>query len=307
MVVDTLLETLQFFPRGLAYVALGVVVLYLAKWILDLATPYHVSDQLSRKSNAALGLSISGYLLGVIVVFVAVLYTPFTSGDGDWRFTAEFGFDVIEVFLYSVGAIAVLNLTRYLIDHLVLYKFDVEKEIIENQNLAAGAVEFGVYLAVSLVVAASLAGYGDPQLGAAVPSTLDEIIRSAVFFVLGLGVLVLYALFYQVTTVYDIHDEIEKDNAAVGVTMAANLIAVALVAFKAVAGEFLGWSESLIGFVVFAVIGFLLLVIVRWIIDKAMFPKVKIADELSSAQNVGVAFIVGGVVISTALILLFAV
>lgn len=307
MVVDTLLETLQFFPRGLAYVALGVVVLYLAKWILDLATPYHVSDQLSRKSNAALGLSISGYLLGVIVVFVAVLYTPFASGDGDWRFTAEFGFDVIEVFLYSVGAIAVLNLTRYLIDHLVLYKFDVEKEIIENQNLAAGAVEFGVYLAVSLVVAASLAGYGDPQLGAAVPSTLDEIIRSAVFFVLGLGVLVLYALFYQVTTVYDIHDEIEKDNAAVGVTMAANLIAVALVAFKAVAGEFLGWSESLIGFVVFAVIGFLLLVIVRWIIDKAMFPKVKIADELSSAQNVGVAFIVGGVVISTALILLFAV
>ena len=307
MVVDTLLETLQFFPRGLAYVALGVVVLYLAKCILDFATPYHVSDQLSRKSNAALGLSISGYLLGVIVVFVAVLYTPFASGDGDWRFTAEFGFDVIEVFLYSVGAIAVLNLTRYLIDHLVLYKFDVEKEIIENQNLAAGAVEFGVYLAVSLVVAASLAGYGDPQLGAAVPSTLDEIIRSAVFFVLGLGVLVLYALFYQVTTVYDIHDEIEKDNAAVGVTMAANLIAVALVAFKAVAGEFLGWSESLIGFVVFAVIGFLLLVIVRWIIDKAMFPKVKIADELSSAQNVGVAFIVGGVVVSTALILLFAV
>ena len=307
MVVDTLLETLQFFPRGLAYVALGVVVLYLAKWILDLATPYHVSDQLSRKSNAALGLSISGYLLGVIVVFVAVLYTPFASGDGDWRFTAEFGFDVIEVFLYSVGAIAVLNLTRYLIDHLVLYKFDVEKEIIENQNLAAGAVEFGVYLSVSLVVAASLAGYGDAQLGTAVPTTLDEIIRSAVFFVLGLGVLVLYALFYQVTTVYDIHDEIEKDNAAVGVTMAANLIAVALVAFKAVAGEFLGWSESLIGFVVFAVIGFLLLVIVRWIIDKAMFPKVKIADELSSAQNAGVAFIVGGVVVSTALILLFAV
>lgn len=305
--VDTLLETLQFFPRGLAYVALGVVVLYLAKWILDLATPYHVSDQLSRKSNAALGLSISGYLLGVIVVFVAVLYTPFASGDGEWRFTTEFGFDVIEVFLYSVGAIVVLNLTRYLIDHLVLYKFDVEKEIIENQNLAAGAVEFGVYLAVSLVVAASLAGYGDPQLGTAVPDALDEIIRSAVFFVLGLGVLILYALFYQVTTVYDIHDEIEKDNAAIGVTMAANLIAVALVAFKAVAGEFLGWSESLIGFAVFAVIGFLLLVIVRWIIDKAMFPKVKIADELSASQNVGVAFIVGGVVVSTALILLFAV
>lgn len=304
--VDILLGTLEFFPRGLAYVALGVIVLYLAKWILDLVTPYHVRDQLSRKSNAALGLSICGYLLGVIVVFVAVLYTPFASGEADWRFTTEFGFDVLEVFLYSVGAIAVLNLTRYVIDHLVLYKFDVEKEIIENQNLAAGAVEFGVYLAVSLVVAASLAGYGDPQLGTAVPSTLDEIIRSVVFFLLGLGALVLYALFYQVTTAYDIHDEIESGNPAVGVTMAASLIAVALVVFKAVAGEFLGWSESLIVFAVFAVIGFIVLVVVRWIIDKAMFPKVKIADELS-AQNVGVAFIVGGVVVSAALVLLFAV
>lgn len=304
--VDIFLGTLEFFPRGLAYVALGVIVLYLAKWILDLVTPYHVRDQLGRKSNAALGLSISGYLLGVIVVFVAVLYTPFASGEVDWRFTAEFGFDVIEVFLYSIGAIVVLNLTRYVIDHLVLYKFDVEKEIIENQNLAAGAVEFGVYLAVSLVVAASLAGYGDPQLGAVVPSTLDEIIRSVVFFLLGLGALVLYALFYQVTTAYDIHDEIERGNPAVGVTMAASLIAVAIVVFKAVAGEFLGWSESLIGFAVFAVIGFIILVIVRWIIDKAMFPKVKISDELS-AQNVGVAFIIGGVVISAALVLLFAV
>ena len=306
--IDTFIETLEYFPRGLVYVALGIVVLYIAKWVLDFVTPYRVGDQLGEKSNNALGLSIAGYFLGVIIVFVAVLYTPFTAGaEYEWQFNADLGYDVLEVFLYSLGAIAVLNLTRFLVDRLVLFKFNVEKEVIEDQNAGSGAVEMAVYIAVSLVIASSLAGYDATPLGAVAPSILDELIRSVAFFLLGMGVLVLYALFHQVITVYDIHDEIEKDNVAVGVVMAANLIAIAIVIFKAVTGEFVGWSESLISFFTFAVIGFVLLLVVQWVIDKAMFPKVKIADELASARNVGMAFVVGAIVISASLVLFFAI
>jgi len=203
--VDTFYETLEFFPRGLVYVALGIAILYLAKWILDFVTPYHVGDQLGQKSNTALGLSITGYFLGVIIVFVAVLHTPFTSGEFEWRYTSDFAQDVLEVFLYSIGAIVVLNLARYLVDRLVLYKFDVEKEIIENQNVSSGVVEFGVYVAVSLVIAAALAGYEATPLGVAASSTVDELIRSVAFFLLGMVVIAIYALFYQVTTAYNIH------------------------------------------------------------------------------------------------------
>ena len=306
--VDTFIETLEYFPRGLVYVALGIVVLYIAKWILDLVTPYHVGDQLGEKGNTALGLSITGYFLGVIIVFVAVLYTPFGAGEEyQWQFDADFGYDVLEVFLYSLGAIAVLNLTRFLVDRLVLFKFKVEKEVIEDQNAGSGAVEMAVYIAVALIIAASLAGYEVTPLGAVAPSILDEIIRSVAFFLLGVVVLVLYALYYQVVTAYDIHDEIEKDNVAVGVAMAANLIAIAIVVFKAVTGEFVGWGESLISFATFAVIGFILLLVVRWIIDKAIFPRVKVAEELSEARNLSVAFVVGSIVIGASLVLFFAI
>ena len=306
--VDTFIETLEYFPRGLVYVALGIVVLYIAKWILDLVTPYHVGDQLGEKGNTALGLSITGYFLGVIIVFVAVLYTPFGTGEEfQWQFDADFGYDVLEVFLYSLGAIAVLNLTRFLVDRLVLFKFNVEKEVIEDQNAGSGAVEMAVYIAVALVIASALAGYEVTQLGAVAPSILDEIIRSVAFFLLGVVVLVLYALYYQVVTAYDIHDEIEKDNVAVGVAMAANLIAIAIVVFKAVTGEFVGWGESLISFATFAVIGFILLLVVRWIIDKAIFPRVKVAEELSEARNLSVAFVVGSIVIGVSLVLFFAI
>lgn len=303
--VDALVDTLEFFPRGLVYVGLGVVVLVLAKFAQDFLTPYRINEQLSRKDNTALGLSITGYFLGVIIVFVGVLYQPLTViRDDQWQFTGDFWFDVLEVFLYAVAGILVLNVARILVDKLVLYKFKTEKEIIEDQNVGSGAVEFAVYIAVGLVIAAATAGTG---VSADEATIVESIIRSVVFFVLGMAVLMAFALVYELTTPFDVHDEIEKDNAAVGIALAGNLIAIALVIFKAVFGEFVGWTESLVGFAVFAVIGFVLLYVVRIIVDFALLPGTKVADELTVDRNHGVAFIESAVVISAALILYFAI
>ena len=303
--VDALVDTLEFFPRGLVYVGLGVVVLVLAKFAQDFLTPYRINEQLSHKDNTALGLSITGYFLGVIIVFVGVLYQPLTViRDDQWQLTGDFGMDVLEVFLYAVAGILVLNLARILVDKLVLYKFKTEKEIIEDQNAGAGAVEFAVYIAVGLVIAAATAGAGASGDEATI---VESIIRSVVFFVLGMAVLMAFALFYQMTTPFDIHEEIEKDNAAVGIALAGNLVAIALVIFKAVFGEFVGWTEGLVSFVVFAVIGFVLLYVVRIIVDFALLPGTRVADELAVDRNLGVAFIESGVVISAALILYFAI
>ena len=79
---------------------------------------------------------------------------------------------------------------------------------------------------MSLVIAASIIGEGGG------PGT------SFAFLGLGLLVLVLFTLFYNFTTSYDIHEEIEKDNTAVGVALGANIIAIGIVAFKAVFGDF---------------------------------------------------------------------
>ncbi|MCH2320948.1 MAG: DUF350 domain-containing protein [SAR202 cluster bacterium] len=299
--LDAFYDTFELLPRGLIYVALGILVVYFAKLIQDWITPYRIGDQVGTGKNNALGLSLSGYFVGVIIVFVAVLYTPFSSGGSNLTFDIDFATEVLQVFLYSMGGILVLNLTRYLIDHLVLRKFKVEKAIIEDQNIGTGAVEFGIYIAVALVIASSLAGE------AAATSIVEEILRSVVFFLLGMVVLVAYTYFYQFTTRYDIHDEIERANPAVGITVAANLIAIAIVTFKAVYGVFMGWGESLVSFVTFAITGFILLLVVRWIVDKVIFPRIKIPAELSESQNTGVAFIVGGVVISASLVLYFAI
>ena len=303
---DAFVNTLELFPRGLVYVGMGIVVLALAKLVQDLLTPYKINDQLSHRDNHALALSIAGYYLGVIAAFIGAVYQPLTVIEEDaYKFTSEFGWDVLEVFLYSVAGIVALNIARILVDKLVLYKFKTEKEIVEDQNAGTGAVEMGVYIGVGLVIAASIAGSGADT--ATDSTVVENAIRSLVFFGLGLIVLGLYVLFYQVTTSFDIHDEIEKDNVAVGVALAGNLIAMGIVAFKAVFGEFVSWEESLAGFVTFAVAGFILLFVVRFLVDKILLPSTSVSDELAKDRNVGVAYIESAVVISAALILNFAI
>jgi uncharacterized membrane protein YjfL (UPF0719 family) len=293
---DAFIDTLELFLRGLVYVGIGLVVLGIGKLVQDLLTPYKINNQLRTKDNIALGLSITGYYLGIVIVFVGAVYQDFTpivtEGLG---FTTDYWQDVLEVFLTSLAGIAALNLARIVVDRLVLYEFSTEKEIVEDQNAGTGAVEAGVYVAVSLVIAGSISGEGGG------PET------SLAFAALGLLVLVLYTLFYELTTSFNIHDEIERDNVAVGVALAGNLVAIGIVVLKAVFGDFVNWEEALAEFITFAVFGFGLLLVMRLVVDLLMFPRVKVADELAIDRNMGVALIEGAVVVSASLILFFAV
>ena len=276
--------------------AVGVVVLVIARLGQDLATPFHIGDQLSRKDNVALALSIAGYYFGVTIVLLGGMYQPFLIiADGSLGFTEQYWRDVALVFGYSVGGIIAMNIARIIVDKLVLHGFSTDKEIIEDQNVGTGAVEFAVYVAVGLIIAGAVSGEGGGPLIA------------LAFAVIGLATLIVYALIYEWTTPFDIHDEIEKDNVAVGVALAGNLIAIGIVVFKAAFGEFTGWGESLAGYATYAVVGFVLLYAVRFLVDKALFPNVKLSDELTVDRNLGVAFIESAALISVSLILFFAV
>jgi uncharacterized membrane protein YjfL (UPF0719 family) len=308
--IDAFIDTLQSFPRGLVFVAEGLIVLALAKLARDAVTRnYRVNEEVATKANLAVALRLSGYLIAVILVFLGVLYQPLTVGwapleaanaaDG-FGFNREFGEEVLRVFLYSLGGIVALNLVRVLFDRLILYKFHLEKEVVEDQNVGAGAAEFGMYVATGLLIAGAVAGdTGGGEVEAA--------LVALAFLGMGLVLLTAFALFYEFTTPFSIHDEIERDNPAVGIAFGGNLIAIGLVTLKAVFGGFAGWGESIAAFLTFGVLGFALLYVMRLLIDLLLLPTVKVSQALSSQRNVGVAFVESAVVISSAMILFMAI
>jgi uncharacterized membrane protein YjfL (UPF0719 family) len=299
--LEALIGTLQAFPRGLVFVALGLVVLVAAKLVRDLVTHYNVEQEISEKQNLAVALRLSGYFIGVILIFLGALYQPLTLvGVEGLGFDLEYGIQVIRVLVYSLAGIVALNLVRLLMNRLVLYKFNIEEEIVRGQNVGTGAAEFGMYIAVGLVVAGAVSGEGTG-------SELEAALTALAFFAMGTALLVVFALFYELTTHFDIHDEIEGNNAAVGVAFGGNLIAIGLVTLKAVFGEFTGWGESIVAFLIYGVIGFVLLYVMRLLIDLLILPTVKVSDALAVDRNLGVALVESAVVISSAMVLFVAI
>ena len=293
--MDILIDILTYLPRGLVYVALGLVVLTLAKLARDAVTRHRIEEEIVTKGNLAVALRLSGYLAGIILVFLGALYEPL-GGDGyvGLGFDRAFGLEVLWVFLYSLAGIVALNLMRLVTDRLVLYRFELEREIIQDQNAGAAAAEFGVNVASGLVIAGAIAGEGGP-------------LNALAFFGLGLGVLILFALFYEWTTPFNIHDEIERDNPAVGIALGGNLIAIGLVTFKATFGDFVGWQAGILEFVVYSVVGFVLLYVLRLAVDLVLLPHTRVSQQVAGGRNVGVAFVETAVVVSSALILLLAI
>jgi uncharacterized membrane protein YjfL (UPF0719 family) len=294
--IDAFIDTLEIIPRGLVFVGLGLVVLVIAKLARDVITPYKIDDEIIKKNNLAVAVRLSGYFMGVMLVFLGSLYQPVASIAVDGLgFDREYAEDILRVFLYSLAGIAALNLVRIFMNRLILFRFDIEKEVVEGQNVGSGAAEFGMYIATGLLIAGSVAGEGGG------PDT------AAAFFGMGLALLILFALFYQLTTSFDMHSEIENNNTAVGIALGGNLIAIGLVTFKAVFGDFDGWNEGVAAFITFGVIGFVLLYVMRLLLDKMLLPTVSASKAISVDRNLGVAFIESAVVISSAMILFIAV
>ena len=295
--MDALIEILLYLPRGLAYVALGLVVLVLARLARDAVTRHRIEEEIVSRGNRAVALRVSGYLLGVILVFLGAVYQPAGAvepGGSGLGFNREFGMAALWVLVYSLAGIVALNLMRLVTDRLVLYRFELEQEIIRDQNVGAAAAEFGVSVASGLVIAGAIAGEGGP-------------LNALAFFGLGLVILVLFALFYEWTTPFNIHDEIEADNPAVGIALGGNLVAIGLVTFKATFGDFTGWQQGLLEFAIYSAVGFVLLYLLRLAVDLVMLPHTRVSQQVGAGHNTGVALVESAVVISAALVLLLAI
>jgi uncharacterized membrane protein YjfL (UPF0719 family) len=164
--------------------------------------------------------------------------------------------------------------------------------ITRERNAAAGAVECGVYVSAGVVLAGALREPG------------GSIWTAAVFFLLSQIVLLLFGRLYQRAAGYDVAGQIREGNAAAGAAFMFTLIAIALLMFKATSGEFIDWGTNLAYFAFDAAAGFLLLLALRWLVDAALLPGARIADEIVRDRNLNVGMLEGVLAAGVAAIIL---
>ena len=256
---------------GFIYLAVVLALLVIGKWVYDaLHRRFVLRTELIEKDNVAVALAVAGYYLGLVIVLGGVVSGPASFSVVD---------DVIGLVIFGLLAIVLLNLSAWINDKVVFSSFDNEKEIVEDRNAGMGAVEGGNYVAVGLVTAGAMSGEGG-------------LLPGLVFWVSGLVALVVAGLLYDKITSYDLHDQIEKNNVAVGVAFAGVLIGFGNIIRLAGQGDFVSWNESLTEFGYYTVVGLILLPFIRLFADKVLLPGASLSDELVKARpNLGAGVI----------------
>jgi uncharacterized membrane protein YjfL (UPF0719 family) len=153
-----------------------------------------------------------------------------------------------------------------------------------------GAIQFGSYIGTAFILQAIIAGDSE--------GLFSDLYGTVIFFIIGqLGFLV-FSIIYQKITAYDLHDEIEKDNIAAGVSFGATLVAIGILMSHSIM-----ITNSIPAFFVWFVNGMVLIIISRFIVDKIILPRHRLDDEIRIDRNWGVALIEGGSAIILALLI----
>jgi uncharacterized membrane protein YjfL (UPF0719 family) len=287
---DTSSLKLIFDVYPLAFLLIGLAMMYVAKLVNDFTTPYNLAEQLTQKDNKAIAVSFAGYLLATGILVWGILrqdINPELASSGDELFKT----DLLNSTLWILFGILLLQVARVANDVLLLNKFCNIKELVDDQNVGTGVVQAGSYIGTALIIQAALYGDDSGYVG-------DDLLLTLAYFVIGQLAFIVFGIVYEKITPYDLHDEIEKDNAAAGLGFGLSLVAIGMLL-----SSFILNNGSLIGLLVWFVISTILLPLCRIVTDKLILPGSNLNDEISKDRNWGAALIEGIMAISVALIL----
>jgi uncharacterized membrane protein YjfL (UPF0719 family) len=263
---------------GVVYLLSAFVLFVIGKVFFDLThRSFNLKEQLVERDNMALALAVGGYILGLTIALGGAMSGPSIS----------LTVNLIDIFLYGVIAIVLLNGSVRINDWLILHRFSGEKEILRDQNCGVGAIEAANHVAVGLIIYGTLAAGG-------------HVLEVLVFWVLGQVTLIAAAKVYNWMAPFDVHDALEKDNVAVGTAFAGMLLGIGNIVRFAAQGTFVSWSQTIAFFASVALFGLLALPAARFATDRIILPGGRLTDELVHQEkpNVGAGIIEAVVYVS---------
>ncbi|WP_370398148.1 DUF350 domain-containing protein [Tenacibaculum dicentrarchi] len=258
--------------HSLGYIISGFIIFILGKIAYKMLNPkINIQDELVEKDNFAFIISYVGYFTALIIVIGGAII-----GE-------SYGFitDIEHIFIYGIIAIALLLLSVWISNKVILNKFDLKKEIITDENEGAGVIEASIYIANGLILYGALIGESK--------TLISGILTFLIYWIIGNIVLIIGSKVFIAWMGYDIHNQIEKDNVAAGVSFSGAILAIGIITMNAILDPFLDWTTTLIDISLQTLLGCLLLPVMRLFADKILLPGRKLTDEIINQEkpNIG--------------------
>ena len=275
-----------FQPVAATYLLLILAIMVIGKRLHNQFLSYDLDHELTTTDNKAVALSTTGYLFALGLILWGVI-TPNgeTTVTGFWSLIG----DLAATFLWGLIGIGLLQVSHYLNDRYLLPNFSNYKEIIEDRNLGTGAVEGCTFIASGIIIKTVLSGSGS--------GFFTDLLGTLFYFSVGQAAFILFGRLYQHISRFDLHHEIEQDNAAAGVAFGLSMIAVGILL-----ADYIAAYDSLPGLIFWLPLSFFFLITGRYIADKMLLPGALLDEEISQDRNWGAALIEGAVAIIIALV-----
>ena len=276
-----MLEVLVPYAQNALYLGLFMFLFVIAKGIYNLTTPYDTQLEITANKNTALALSISGYLVALLFIYIAAL-----SGPG-----AGWLWDILSVTGYALLGIGLLTLSRHVNDKAILHSTCNREQLIEKQNKATGIAQAASYVSSGLVIAAALCGEGDR-------------FSALYYYAAGQLLLIAFTFGYDKLTRFCLQNEIKNGNIAAAVSYSATLIALSIILYHALSGDALSWQDTVQQVGIELICGIALLLVIRFLLDKLLLPGVHIDDAIANENNLAIALLDATAALCVALLIL---
>ena len=229
---------------------------------------FNVDDELTEKDNLSFYLGYMGYFAGFLMIIGGVMKS---EGNGD------FYTEIIYSLIYGGIGILVLNLTSVILDKIIHPRIRLWNEITQHQKVSIGIIKGAHYLSTGIIISGVLL------------TEVDKPFEVVGFLLFALAFGSIGFLYYNLITPFNIREEIYKGNSAVAISTSGAQIAFAILICSGFQIVHTTWQESLLTIGIDVVAGFIIIPIIRFIVDKLFLPKRRLTDELINQEipNIG--------------------
>lgn len=244
---------------GVALAKLGIIlVLVVMAWSIVniLTTKFDDHEEIIERRTVPFIMIRVAMLAGQVLATV-----PLVSVKSD-----NTKLDILWLVFGGLGIILAFNLLRPVLDKL-LYGKVLSANFLREASVATAIVQSAFYLAVGLIIGGSFTGSA-PSVSVAIRSTL---------LFTGLGLLVLLVSYLLAGKLYGMRHAVKHDgNCAAALILSSIVLGLGFMLQTAIAGDFNGWTNGLVGFAIYALIGIVVLVALVPLLDRLVLRKVSI-------------------------------
>jgi uncharacterized membrane protein YjfL (UPF0719 family) len=251
-----------------AGVLLLLAVLAAFLWLTGKVEGYDPVNEILLRNNSALGIRYAFYVIAVVFALLGI----FDRAQGDSG--------VVEFALHALLAALLIHLSRYLNDWLILYDFNNNREVIQEQNVAVSIVEGATYLASAYVISGA---FYDWESGLWI---------AVIWFSIGQLLLIVLALLYRAVT-RGVAEALDNQNTAIGISLGGFLLSGGIVCGAVISGPSRGWQHDFVVVITYILIWLALMVIAHFLSELLVFRSSRLSDEIMQQRNIAAALFKG--------------